>query len=499
MLQELLTSISINQNSTDSKILGQVALVQQTNKLRVIEGKVKSCCQSRFSSLNIGVILLAANMILGLASFVAYQISFAQSDGNDNIIANQVRFSKPVNLTNNARDSVYAQVASSGENVYVVWQENPPSGFSSQRDGLINYEIFIKKSVDGGQTFGDEINLSNNPGFSEHPQIAASGNNVYVAWIDNSPLVGSSSQAEDNKKIMFKKSTDAGNTFAETITLSDVQAADSFNLEMAAAGNNVYAVWQVTPLPPQFNTDQDNVQSAGIFLAMSSDKGETFQEAKSLSDNVLKSYPKVAAYQNKVYVIWNVGIIGDNTSPKNNNNNNNNTNDSSTNNGIYLTKSFDGGSTFDEALKLNANWNSVGESQIAASGDTVYVVWGGNPDEKVAGNLFYTSSLDNGVSFSAARTLTERNTLNAEVATVDNGNEVYLAWQGVLPNDNEEIFVKKSADNGATFTEISENVSNNESISECTSISISEDSRKVYLAWEDSPAGNHEILFAYNI
>jgi hypothetical protein len=440
---------------------------------------------------------LAANMVLGLVSFVAYQNSFAQSDGNDNIVANQVRFSEPVNLTNNARDSVYAQVASSGNNVFIVWQENPPSGFSSQRDGLINYEIFIKKSVDGGQTFGDEINLSNNPGFSEHPQIAASGNNVYVAWIDNSPLVGTSSHAEDNKKIMFKKSTDAGNSFGETITLSDVQDADSSNLEMAAAGNNVYAVWQVTPLPPQFNADEDSVQSAGIFLMTSSDNGETFQEAKSVSDNVLKSYPKVAAYQNKVYVIWNVGIIGDNTSPVNNNNNNNN--DSSTNNGIYLTKSYDGGRTFDNTLKLNANWNSVGESQIAASGDSVYVVWGGNPDEKVAGNLFYTSSLDNGASFAAARTLTEKNTLNAEVAATDNGNEVYLAWQGVLPDDNEEIFVKKSTDSGATFTEISENVSNNEGISECTSISISEDPRKVYLAWEDSPSGNHEILFARNL
>jgi hypothetical protein len=433
---------------------------------------------------------LAVNIVLGLFSFVASQDIYSQYEADDNTISNQLRFSEPVNLTNNARDSVYAQVASSGDNVYIVWQENPPAGFSSQRDGLINYEIFIKKSVDGGQTFGDEINLSNNPGFSEHPQIAASGNNVYVAWIDNSPLGGSSSQTEDNKKIMFKKSTDAGNTFGETITLSDVQAADSSNLEMAADGNNVYAVWQVTPLPPQFNVDQDNAQSAGIFLAMSSDNGETFQDPKSLSDNVLKSYPKVAAYQNKVYVIWNVGIIGDN---------NNNHNDSSTGNGIYLTKSINNGSTFGDTLKLNANWNSVGESQVAASGDSVYVVWGGNPDEKVAGNLFYTSSLDNGVSFSPARTITERNTLNAEVAAANNGNEVYLAWQGVLPNDNEEIFVKKSTDNGATFTEISENVSNNEGISECTSISISENSRKVYLAWEDSPSGNHEILFAHNI
>jgi hypothetical protein len=461
--------------------------------LRACEGRVRSWCQSRLSSLNIGVILLAANLALGLAPFVAYQNSFAQSDGNNNISANQVRFTEPVNLTNNARDSVYAQVASSGDNVYIVWQENPPSGFASQGDGLINYEILMKKSVDGGQSFGDETNLSNNPGFSEHPQISASGNNVYVSWIDNSPPDSSSSQTGDNKKIMFKKSTDAGNTFGETITLSDVQAADSSNLEMAAAGNNVYAVWQVTPLPQQPNAVQESVQPVGIFLATSSDNGETFQEAKSLSENVLKSYPKVAAYQSKVYVIWNVGIIGDNTNAENNNS------DSNTGNGIYLTKSFDSGNTFDDTIKLSADWNSVGESQIAASGDSVYVVWGGNPDEKVAGNLFYTSSLDNGASFSPARTLTERTTLNAEVASADNGNEVYLAWQGVLPDDNEEIYIKKSTDSGATFTEISQNVSNNEGISECTSISISEDPKKVYLAWEDSPSGNHEILYARSI
>ena len=29
------------------------------------------------------------------------------------------------------------------------------------------------------------INLSNNTGFSEHPQISASGNNVYIVWVDD--------------------------------------------------------------------------------------------------------------------------------------------------------------------------------------------------------------------------------------------------------------------------------------------------------------------------
>ena len=72
-------------------------------------------------------ILLAAIIIVGV---VGYQDSFSQAEANENNVANQVRFSKPVNLTNNARDSVYAQVATHGNNVFVVWQEDPPSRYS---------------------------------------------------------------------------------------------------------------------------------------------------------------------------------------------------------------------------------------------------------------------------------------------------------------------------------------------------------------------------------
>jgi hypothetical protein len=287
--------------------------------------------------------------------------------------------------------------------------------------------------------------------------------------------------------------------------LSDVSNADSFNQEIAAAGNNVYIVWQITPLPTidldsvddsngqDINSDYKGDKSSISYDKLSSisfiasvDNGETFKEVKSLSNEAFKSYPKIAAYANEVYIVWNIGIIGD-TNGSNNPNNNN------PNNGIFFTKSFDSGNSFSNLTRLNTDWNSIGESQVAAYGNNVYVVWGGDPDHKVPGNLFYTTSSDNGVSFSLPRSLTEKNTLNVEVSA--DSNFVYIAWQGILPNDNEEILVKKSTDSGATFSEANENVSKNDGISECTSITISEDTKKVYLAWEDSPAGNHEILF----
>jgi hypothetical protein len=458
------------------------------------------------SFLRLGLLLfLVNNIVFVVMSNISYHDGYAQTSYSS--ANNLLKFSKPANLTNNFRDSVYSQVASHGNNVYMVWQENPLSPISESSNS-VNYDIFIKKSIDGGLTFGEEINLSNNPGFSEHPQIAASGNNIYVVWIDNSPSIGSS-EATGNKKVMFRKSADNGNTFGEIITLSNVHAADSFNQEIAAAGNNVYVVWQVTPLPTadqngveigNSDLDADSISDANsiggstfgssVSFVSSRDDGETFEEVKNLSDNTFKSYPKVAAYANKVYVIWNVDIIGDDANRRNDSK-------GMAGNGIFLTKSLDNGRSFDRIIKLNSDQDPIGESQVAAYGNNVYIVWGGNPDDKVAGNLFYVRSSNNGTSFTAARPLTERDTLNVEVAA--RNNTVYIAWQGVLPNGNEEILVKKSADAGATFTEANENVSKNEGISECTSIAISEDTKKVYLAWEDSLTGNHEILFVRSL
>src|SRR5215211_495002 len=220
------------------------------------------------ASLKLGLLLfLINNVFFVVISNTANHGGYAQNSNSS--ASDSLRLTKPVNLTNNLRDSVYAQVASQGDSVYMVWQENRPS-LISETTNSVNYDIFIKKSIDGGLTFGKEINLSNNPGFSEHPQIAASGKNVYVVWIDNSPSIDSS-EAAGNKKILFRKSIDDGNTFGETVILSDTPNADSSNQEITAAGNNVYVVWQVTPLPTK---DQDSINSSNGQDSNTDDNGD---------------------------------------------------------------------------------------------------------------------------------------------------------------------------------------------------------------------------------
>ena len=62
------------------------------------------------------------------------------------------------------------------KSVILVWQDN--------RNG--NDEIYLRKSSDGGITFGNATNLSDNVGNSQSPQIQALGNTTFVVWQDNS-------------------------------------------------------------------------------------------------------------------------------------------------------------------------------------------------------------------------------------------------------------------------------------------------------------------------
>ena len=64
-------------------------------------------------------------------------------------------------------------IATSDNNVYVTWWTNKTG----------NDEIMFRASTDNGITFGDKMNLSNTTeADSDDAEIAASGNSVYVTW-----------------------------------------------------------------------------------------------------------------------------------------------------------------------------------------------------------------------------------------------------------------------------------------------------------------------------
>lgn len=349
------------------------------------------------------------------------------------------------NLTQNDDDSVYPQISSSSDNIYIVWQESVGSY------GTTNYDIFFKKSNDNGNNFGSSINLSNNEGFSEHPQIASVGINIYVVWVD---------ETSGEREVMFSKSSDSGKTFSENIVISQ-DSVSPYNVELAAEGQNVYIVWN------SFGIEMRNI----ILLSKSNDAGKTFGELTEIGVGDLETYPKIAASADEYYVSWD-------------------TKDSKGTE-ISLIKGHKDSNNMHNVTqldKLNNEGIDGGESQVTADGDQVIVSWTSLvPIDKKY--VYISNSMNNGNDFGDNIPISSTNSSNVENILIN--DNTYIVWQDII-DGNEEIFYTKSNANGTSIDKPI-NVSNSIGISECPSITVS--TSGIHMIWEDDTTGNHEVLY----
>jgi Collagen triple helix repeat (20 copies) len=253
-------------------------------------------------------------------------IFFAVSNNNG------TSFGTPINLSNNAGNSVNQQIAAIGNNVYVTWHDDTPAG---------DRDIFFAASNNNGTSFGNPINLSNNTGSSVVPQIAAIGNNVYVTWHDDTPA--------GNNDIFFAASNNNGTSFGTPINLSNNAGVSSFP-QIAAIGNNVYVTWH----------DNTPAGNRDILFASSNNNGTSFGTPINLSNNTGNSVvPQIAAIGNNVYVTWNDDTPAGNFD-------------------ILFALSNNNGTSFGTSINLSNNTGFSFNQEIAAIGNNVYVTWQDN-------------------------------------------------------------------------------------------------------------------------
>ena len=309
----------------------------------------------------------------------------AASDGNvyvvwkDNALGNEeillsmsndrgASFGPPINLSNTAALSLQPQIVAAGDNVYVVW-----SDFQAYGAG----DIFFTRSIDGGASFEDIMNLSFNVGASEEPRIAVFGNNVYVVWQDYSP---------GNSEVLFARSTDGGRSFGSLVNLSNTPVG-SIGPDIAASGTNVYVIWS--------DFTAGNFE---IFLRRSSDNGASFGNAVNLSmDARTSSNGAISTSNSDVYVVWRDETSGN---PE-----------------ILFRMSNDGGATFGSAINLSKNTGESVSPVIASSGTNVFVAWSdntlGNPE------ILLKASTDKAAGFAELERETPAPALIAEEPKVE--------------------------------------------------------------------------------
>lgn len=409
------------------------------------------------------ILYLAILFVLGMVTIEVTSPAFGQVEGGGPVRTAHYQFS---------------DMASVGNNVYVLYQENAVSGSS---------HIFFRKSPDVGHSFDSPIRLDNKSGNS--PLVAASGNNVYVAWLDKYGGYPPS-------QVLFSKSTDDGKIFSNPIVLDGNLSANSFVTRLVADGSDVHAVITEADEDPPYDTrvylmtSHDNGTTFGdkvqllpvsghlmtfdismqkventiyvsgedeigcsanpnvctydILLWKSTDDGETFENPVRITDAVNPTDLHMYSTGNYVYVIWNQLAEGDV--------------------GLFFAKSSDGGHSFSIPTTIGKKPGGYLSPHMVASGKNLYVIYTyGNAmvvnkmpfgfKPPVVTGMFFVQSHDSGNTFSQPLDV------SGEVGTsyfsdiAESGENVYVTW-GTIFGDRDEVFFRKSTDYGNTFGDV---------------------------------------------
>jgi len=106
--------------------------------------------------------------------------------------------------------SLHSVIAASGSNVHVVWDDN--------RNSATNYEIYYKRSTNGGINWGADTRLTYDSSYSMYPFVSASGTAVHCVWSD---------YRNGNYEIYYKRDP-SGNPIG--ITNINLEIPSSFSL-----------------------------------------------------------------------------------------------------------------------------------------------------------------------------------------------------------------------------------------------------------------------------
>ena len=357
-------------------------------------------------------------------------------------------FGEPVNIGNTGGPAASPKIAAGGSNVYVIWQDSSSGPneifFTSSNDSGITFasarnisqdgvsatfgeiavsnddsdkvfvvwtgvssgngEIYFTSSIDGGGSFADPVNISQNEGESTTPQLALSTNaTVFVTWIDSTP---------GNFEIFF--SSGANGNFTEPVNVSE-SGANAASPKIATSGEStVSIVWA-----------DDSAGSGDIFHVASSDSGATFSDPFNISDNEGSSLVPLLARSDpdNIFVSWQDSTDNDFAE-------------------IFFSSST-GGQPFTDPVNISVSPEgpSFALAMEASDDDDIFVAWT-DGSVNFINEIFFASSLD-GDDFGCPINLSANPGSSATPRIVTQADGLPLViWQDQDDLGNSDILLK---------------------------------------------------------
>lgn len=95
------------------------------------------------------------------------------------------------------------------------------------------WEVYYRRSLDGGTSWQPPQRLTFAPGFSQRPSLAVDGGTVHVAWFD---------ERDGDVEVYAKRSDDGGATWGPDVRLTTARGVSQLP-SLAAAGGITHVVW----------------------------------------------------------------------------------------------------------------------------------------------------------------------------------------------------------------------------------------------------------------
>jgi len=317
-------------------------------------------------------------------------------DGNSEIYYKRstntgISWGADTRLTNNTADSWQPTIAVSGSVVHVVWNDN--------RDG--NYEIYYKRSTDGGVSWGTDKRLTNNIADAYTPSVAVSGSVVHVVWSD---------LRDGNYEIYYKLSMDGGVSWGTDIRLTN-NTAYSYNPSVKVSGSVVHVVC--------YDNRDGNYE---IYYKRSTDGGLNWGIDTRLTNNTAPSItPSVEVSGSFLHVLW--------------------TEYRDTTTEIYYKRSTDGGLSWGIDTRLTNNFATSLYPSVSVSGSAVHIVW--QDDRDGNDEIYYKLSTNAGASWGTDTRLTNNFATSLYPSVAVSGSVIHVVWQDYR-DGNDEIYYKRN-------------------------------------------------------
>jgi hypothetical protein len=344
------------------------------------------------------------------------------------------------NISNTPGISNIIKLKANKNNVYITWEDK-------QSD---QWQLLFRKSQDGDETFSNLINLSDTTGNVHLHDLSASGDKVFVVWAANENVTST------NKDIFFRRSVNFGNSFGETINLSN-NPDDSLDPHMITNENGtiIYIVWTECDIK-----HDDPICS--IVFTKSLNQGETFTGPVKVSNVMMYSDDG-----STVSYVLNHSVA------------NNNLNEPSSNKSLN--------STIEEEI------NSINPSIFATpDGIQIYVMWEQSISE---GNseILLTSSKDYGSSFNQIFNVSNTPGISRFANAQLLGKDMYVTWSDTINNSRTfDIMLTKIDDHG--ITNYVKNLSNNSGNSVSPNLLATDD--KLFVTWRDDTKNPSILLWS---